>query len=237
MNVIRSLVFYVIFYLGSLVYTSASLIVMPFSTAAFRTVVRGWSRWQRTCLRWIAGIRVNIEGSGPLAGPVLYAIKHESFFEAIDMPALFDLPVVFAKDQLFSIPLWGRAARAYGVVPVERDQGARALRAMIATARAYSETGRPLVIFPEGTRVPHGAEPPLQAGFAGLYKLLGVPVVPVAVDSGPLYHRRWKRPGVVTYRFGEPIPPGLSREEAEARVHAAMNSLNRTEAAGRLADQ
>jgi 1-acyl-sn-glycerol-3-phosphate acyltransferase len=75
--------------------------------------------------------------------------------------------------------------------------------------------------------VPHGTEPPLQAGFAGLYKLLGLPVVPVAVDSGPLYHRRWKRAGVVTYRFGEPVPPGLAREEAEARVHAAMNALNR----------
>ena len=98
---------------------------------------------------------------------------------------------------------------------------------MIASAKSYSETGRPLVIFPEGTRVPHMTEPPLQAGFAGLYKLLNLPVVPVAVNSGPLYHRRWKRSGVVTYRFGEPVPPGLPREEAEARVHAAMNALNR----------
>jgi len=225
--VLRSLLFYPVFYLGSIFYTSASLAASPFDARLFRHFVRGWARWQRTCLRWIVGIRVRIEGSGPVEGPVLYAIKHESFFEAIDMPALFDLPVVFAKDQLFAIPLWGPAARAYGIVPVEREQGARALRAMIAAAKAYSETGRPLVIFPEGTRVPHGAEPPLQAGFAGLYKLLGLPVVPVAVNSGPLYHRLWKRPGTVTYRFGEPIPPGLPRAEAEARVHAAMNALNR----------
>lgn len=227
MSVVRSLVFYPVFYLGSLVYTSASLAALPFHAGLFRRIVRGWARYQRTCLRWIVGIKVRVEGSGPVQGPVLYAIKHESFFEAIDMPALLDLPVVFAKDQLFNIPLWGAAARAYGIVPVERDQGARALRAMIASAKAYSETGRPLVIFPEGTRVPHQSEPPLQAGFAGLYKLLGLPVVPVAVNSGPLYHRRWKRAGVVTYRFGEPVPPGLPRAEAEARVHAAMNALNR----------
>lgn len=227
MNVLRSLAFYAVFYLGSIVITASSLAVLPFNQRLFRHFVRGWPRWQRICARWLLGIEVRIEGSGPVEGPVLYAIKHESFFEAIDLPVLFDLPVVFAKDQLFSIPLWGAAARAYGVVPVERDAGAKALRAMIASAKAYSETGRPLVIFPEGTRVPHGSEPPLQAGFAGLYKLLGLPVVPVAVDSGPLYHRPWKRPGAVTYLFGEPIPPGLSREEAERRVHAAMNALNR----------
>ena len=97
---------------------------------------------------------------------------------------------------------------------------------MIAAARAYLAGGRPLALFPEGTRVPHGATAPLQSGFAGLYKLLGVPVVPVAVNSGPLYHRMWKRSGTVTYRFAEPIPPGLPREEAEARVLAAINALN-----------
>jgi 1-acyl-sn-glycerol-3-phosphate acyltransferase len=74
--------------------------------------------------------------------------------------------------------------------------------------------------------VPHGTRPPLQAGFAGLYKMLGLPVIPVAVDSGPLYNRRWKRHGTIRYCFGAEIPPGLPREEIEARVHAAINALN-----------
>ena len=72
----------------------------------------------------------------------------------------------------------------------------------------------------------HGTQPPLQSGFAGLYKLLGLPVVPVALDSGPCYHRRWKRRGTITIRVGEPIPAGLPRDEIEARVVAAINVLN-----------
>jgi 1-acyl-sn-glycerol-3-phosphate acyltransferase len=97
---------------------------------------------------------------------------------------------------------------------------------MIAAARKLSAEGRPLVILPEGTRVAHGEMPPLQAGFAGLYKMLGLPVVPIAVASGTIYHRRWKRRGTIHIAIGETIPAGLPREEIEARVHAAINALN-----------
>ncbi|MEO7247101.1 MAG: 1-acyl-sn-glycerol-3-phosphate acyltransferase, partial [Novosphingobium sp.] len=71
-----------------------------------------------------------------------------------------------------------------------------------------------------------GERPGLQAGFAGIYKLLALPVVPFAVNSGPLFNRRWKRRGVITYRFGETIPPGLPRDVVEACVHQAINVLN-----------
>ena len=98
---------------------------------------------------------------------------------------------------------------------------------MIRAARAVTAMGRPLVIFPEGTRVPHGEFRKLQSGFAGLYKMLGMPVVPVAVDSGPLYHRKLKRRGKIIYRFGEEIEPGLPRAEIEERVLSAINALNR----------
>jgi 1-acyl-sn-glycerol-3-phosphate acyltransferase len=98
---------------------------------------------------------------------------------------------------------------------------------MMREGRGFASEGRPLAIFPEGTRVPHGAMPPLQSGFAGLYKMLNVPVVPVAVYAGPLYHRRFKRAGEVVYRFFDPIEPGLPRAEIEARVHAAINAFNR----------
>ena len=224
-DTLRSLAFYASFYGGTVVLVLAALIALPLSHGAFHSIVRSWARWHRWCMRVLLGIGVRVEGEVPQQN-VLVAIKHESFFEAIDLPYLLDQPAVFLKVELARIPLWGFASRQYGNVAVERAQGAKALRAMRAAALERTAQGRPLVIFPEGTRVPHGTAPPLQSGFAGLYKLLGLPVVPVAVDSGPLYHRRWKRPGTITLRFGEALPPGLPRAEIEARVRTAINALN-----------
>lgn len=225
MQVLRNLAFYAAFYAGSVYYVLASMLMVLVSPRHLRRFPDAWSRFHRTCMRILLGITVRETGARP-EGPVLYAFKHESFFEAIDLPNALDYPVPFGKQELYEIAGWGRVAKAYGSVTVARDKGAKALRAMLAEARSYVGTGRPLVIFPEGTRVPHGTRPPLQAGFAALYKMLGLPVVPVAVDSGPLYHRLWKRPGTITLHFGEPIEPGLPRPEIEARVHAAINLLN-----------
>jgi 1-acyl-sn-glycerol-3-phosphate acyltransferase len=198
---------------------------LPFGQTPLLYVARNWSAWHRICAKWILRIGVRTEGTAP-HGSVLLAFKHESFFEAIDQPFLFGNPGVFAKAELLRIPLWGFAGVRFGLIGVERDQGARALRAMVSSARHISAQGRPLVIFPEGTRVPHGEQRALQSGFAGLYKLLGLPVVPVAVSSGTCYHRRWKRRGTIIYHFGETIPPGLARADIEARVQSAINALN-----------
>jgi 1-acyl-sn-glycerol-3-phosphate acyltransferase len=222
---LRSLAFYLLFYGGSALLVIASVVAVVAQQRWLAPVVARWGHWHLWCVRHVLGIEVVCEGALPQA-PVLVAIKHESFFEAIDTPRLFAHPAVFAKQELFRIPGWGYSALTYGLIPVAREEGAKALRAMIASAKQRVAAGRPLVIFPEGTRVAPGTQPPLQAGFAGLYKLLGLPVVPIAVDSGRLYHHAVKRPGRITYKVGEAIPAGLPREEIEAKVHAAINVLN-----------
>lgn len=225
MAFIRNLVFYPLFYGFSAMLVIVSVVAIPFGREQLRKVVALWGRWHLWCVQNILDITIVQEGVIP-DEPVLIAVKHESFFEAIDMPRLFGFPTVFAKRELFLIPGWGTSARIYGLIPVARDKGAGALRAMIATAKLRIGEGRPLVIFPEGTRVKHGDCPPLQSGFAGIYKLLGLPVVPIAVDSGPLYHGFIKQPGTITYRIGEKIPAGLKRDEIEERVRHAINFCN-----------
>ena len=85
LDVIRSLVFYPVFYVGSIPYVIGAAAMMPVDKRIFVAIVTGWSAWHRFCARWLLGIRVRVEGTIP-TGPVIIALRHESFFEAIDLP-------------------------------------------------------------------------------------------------------------------------------------------------------
>lgn len=227
LTAVRSFLFMVVFYTASLFFVLWALAAAWITPAAVTKIATGWSRFHRCSARWLLGQKVVVVGDLP-KGDYLYIVKHESMFETIDLLCLFDKPAIGAKRELLDIPLWGEIARRYGLIPIERTAGASALRSLRAAAKAAREQGRPVCLFPEGTRVPHGESPPLKSGFAGLYSLLRLPVVPIAVDSGRVSPRGkfLKRPGTITYKVGEIVPVGLDRQEAEIRVHAAINALN-----------
>ena len=225
MIVLRNIAFYIAFYVGSLLISGAAAGATYLRPAWVRPLCDAWSGWHHWCVTRLLGISIVETGKRP-DGPALYAIKHESYFEAIAMAHTFEHPAGVAKAELFDLPFWGRAGLAYGLIPVARDQGATALRAMLKAGKSAIADGRPIVIFPEGTRVPHGDRRALRSGFAGLYKLFRLPVVPVAIDSGPIYRNLLKPKGTITWHFGEVIEPGLDREEVERRVYEGINALN-----------
>ena len=225
MQLFRSILYALIFYPATALFVLAGIGATLFGPSATRALVSSWTRFHHQLARSLLGIRSEVQGEIP-PGAVLIAVKHQSMYETLEMVRIGRTPVIVLKRELSRIPLFGWLTRRYGVIPVDRSAGSKALREMVAAGRAATEAGRPVIIYPEGTRVAPGQAPPLRSGFAGLYRALGLPVVPVAVDSGRLWGRGIrKRPGVVHFRIGETVPPGLKREQVEARVHEAINSL------------
>ena len=228
MTLIRSLLFNLIFYPGTLLYVLTGLAVSPLGETPMRAVVHAWSNFHFWLARHLIGIDERFEGPIPNF-PCLIAIKHQSMYEAVATLRVFQTPIVVMKRQLSHMPLFGWITQIYGVIGVDRQAGASALRNLITAGKAAAASGRTVIIFPEGTRVPVGEQPDLKPGFAALYRAMGLPVVPVAIDAGLVWPKGFlKYPGTVTWRVGESIKPGLPRTEIESRVYAAINVLDKT---------
>jgi len=225
MAALRSLLYAAIFYPATVLWVLAGLVATLFGRKPTLAVVLSWADLHHWLARHVLGIRLHVEGEIP-TGPQLVAVKHQSMLETLQMVRLMHLPIIVMKKELGNIPLFGLMTRRYGVIAVERTAGAKALRNLVEEGREAIASGRPVVIYPEGTRVRVGETPPLKSGFAALYRALGLPVVPVAVDSGRLWGRGFvHRSGTVTLKIGKAIPAGLPRREIEARVHAGINAL------------
>lgn len=227
MSFARSLAYTLAFYLGGAPIVVAAALAGLAGQPALIRMAQVWARYHYWCVRMFLNIRVVVDGELPQRDAIV-AIKHESALDTIELLRLFHLPAVVMKAELFDIPVWGRVAAMHGSIPVARETGATALRRMLRAAKDAVADRRPIIIFPEGSRVAHGERPPIKPGIVGIYKSLGVPIVPVALDSGCLWKRRSfvKRAGIVTLKVGEPIPPGLPREEVETRIHEGINALN-----------
>jgi 1-acyl-sn-glycerol-3-phosphate acyltransferase len=218
----RSLCFNVGWYVGSAIIAVAGspILLLP------RRVVVGWARlWIAFVLGWLritCRLSHRVVGLENLPkGPVIIACKHQSSWETMAFTLLFpDIAIVLKRELLF-IPIIGWAMARAGNIAVARGDGASALRGLIKQAKQAIAEGRSIVIFPEGTRVAPGDSRPYQIGVAALYRQLGVPVVPVALNSGVFWGRRKfiKHPGVITVEVLPPIAPRLARADFMATLH------------------
>ena len=212
---VRSIVFNVLFYLNTLVYLVIALPTFFMPYRAILAVATAWGRSNLVLLRAVAGIDYEIRGREKLPkGPIIVAPKHQSAWETFSLLQLFDNPVFIVKRELQWIPIFGWLMIKGRMVPVNRGARSQALAAMIERVRIELALGRQLVIFPEGTRRPAGAEPRYKFGVAHLYAAEGVPCVPIALNSGLFWPRRSirLRPGTVLVEILDPIQPGLDKD-------------------------
>ncbi len=218
---LRSLVFNVVFYLNLAVFLLGGLWVMLGTRRFAIRALQLWARVSGWWLRIIAGIDCEVVGLDRVPpGPVLVAAKHQSAWDTFALLPLFDDPAMVLKRELMWIPVYGWFARKFGMIGVDRNAGPRALRRLVADARACIAEGRQIVIFPEGTRRPPDSPPDYKPGVAALYAALGVPCVPIALNSGLYWPRRrfLRHPGTIRVEVLEPIPPGLDRKRFVAEL-------------------
>ena len=217
---VRSIVFNVLFYLNTLVYLVIALPTFFMPYRAILAVAKSWGRTNLVLLR-VAGIDCEIRGREKIPqGPLIVAAKHQSAWETFALISLFDNPLFIVKRELQWIPIFGWLMIKGRMVPIDRSAGSQALSTMTKRARVELSAGRQLIIFPEGTRRPAGAEPRFKFGVAHLYASTGVPCVPIALNSGLFWPRRSirLRPGTVLVEILDPIQPGLDKDEFFERL-------------------
>ncbi|MCM2293482.1 1-acyl-sn-glycerol-3-phosphate acyltransferase [Allorhizobium sp. BGMRC 0089] len=223
MLALRSLLFNLLFYANLIVrmiVLSPIYFLLP-RKRAYDSIVKAWARSNHWLMRVIVGMTFEIEGleNIPKGGYIL-APKHQSFWDTYALLPVLDDPVYILKRELMAIPLFGWYAKKQRMIPVNRSaRGREMLKVMKRTAEEM-KSGRQLIIYPEGTRRPPGAEPDYKYGIARLYRDLKVPVVPVALHAGLFWPRRslMRYPGHYKVRILPPIAPGLDPDTFFARL-------------------
>ena len=231
---VRSLLFNVAFYANTILWI---IVLIPFVLAPRRTflgVVKLWGRSSIWLLRVLVGTTLEFRGVERIPrGGLLVASKHQSFLETFALVTRFDDFTFILKRELMWIPFFGWYLMKAAQVPIDRKAGSQALPAMNERARAEAARGRQVLIFPEGTRRAPGAPPAYKFGVAHLYANLGVPCLPVAINTGLFWPRRrfMRYPGTAVIEFLEPMPPGEPREvffdELRRRIEGACERLLR----------
>jgi 1-acyl-sn-glycerol-3-phosphate acyltransferase len=228
LNLVRSLAFNVLFYLNTLFWLIVGIptFLLPYRTTVW--VAKSWGRVNLVLLRVVAGIDHEIRGREKIPpGALIVASKHQSAWETFALLPLFDNPTFILKRELQLIPVFGWLTIKGRMVPVDRKKGSQALVAMTDRARVELNDGRQIIIFPEGTRRPAGAEPRYKYGVAHLYAAGGVPCLPVALNSGVFWPRRRSlrlRPGTVVVEILDPIAPGLDKDVFFARLQDTIET-------------
>jgi 1-acyl-sn-glycerol-3-phosphate acyltransferase len=221
---LRSALFNVFFFGSTVVLTLPAWVVSFGAPHRALAWARLWARVQIGAAGIICGIRMEVQGRENLpSGAALIASRHESAFDILAWIVLVPECCFVVKRELGRIPLFGSLIERAGMILVDRAAGTAAMRTLLRGGDRAKAEGRQIVIFPEGTRVDPAAHPPLQPGVAALAARTGLPVVPVATDSGRCWGKRAfrKRAGTIHIRIAPPLPAATGRDAVLSALHLA----------------
>ncbi|MBO1323781.1 1-acyl-sn-glycerol-3-phosphate acyltransferase [Acetobacter sp. TBRC 12305] len=211
MVVLRSILFNVVAFVLTGVMGVGAFPIRWFMRAKALAYAKLWSRAVLWLFRTLCGVQVRVTGleNLPASGPALIASQHQSAFDTLVWMLLLPRPCYVMKGELRRIPLLGPMLVLAGMMPIERAAGAKALRLLLHGTDRAIKAGRQIVIFPEGTRTLPGEHVALKPGIAAMSSHVGLPVIPVATNSGLFWGRNafFKRPGVLQVAIGPAVGP------------------------------
>ncbi len=227
MTILRSLAFAIVFFGGTFCLSVVGTVFALLAPARVPAFAVAWGRLGVWSARVLCNIKVEVTGWENLPdGPALLASRHQSAFDTMVWFVLLPRCCYVLKQELLRIPLMGRLMSGSGMIPVDREGGANAIRTLIKDGKRAAEADKQIVIFPEGTRAEPGTLLPLQPGVAALAAGTGLPVIPVLTDSGRCWGRRafHKHPGTIHIVIRPAIPRGLKREALMHRLRQELET-------------
>lgn len=224
---LRSLIFNLAFMLITMVLGTFGILTFPAPLGWHRAIQRLWSKLCLGAAKSIVGIDLQIEGRENIpSGSVIFACKHQSAWETVMFAHVFCPCVFVLKKELLYVPIFGWFGALTHQIVLNREGGAAAVRHLIAEGKRVRSEGRSVILFPEGSRMAPGTQPPLLPGVVAMARYLDMPVVPVALNSGRLWGKRafLKYPGVVSVKIMPAIAKDISKQALLDALHTAINT-------------
>ena len=232
---IRSVLFSIIFFLGIIFISILFLpaLIMPKKVVLFGGKLMGL--WTKICLKKILSTEIIIKGKEniPQNQKFFIAASHQSMFETFFLQIVFDSPIFILKKELLLIPVFGWYLKKIGSISINRNKVAKEnIGFFDIILKTVKETNRPLIIFPQATRVLPTERPPFKKGVARIYDELKICCQPVAINSGYVWPKRGpKIPNKkITISILKPLEIGLSKEDfieiLEKNIYLELNLIN-----------
>ena len=218
--------FSIIFYSGVVFVCIIFLpsLIMPKSISIFGGKLLG--HWSRFCVKFFLSTEIKIVGKENISSKEKFfiACTHQSAFETFYLQAIFKGPKFILKKELIKIPIFGWYLKKIGSIAVERNKISKEKLNLLNQIKISSQDGRPIVIFPQGTRTEPHERPSFKKGVSRIYTELNMNCLPVTVNSGEVWPKsgRLSKNRNITISILEPIRPGLESKEFLNSLQSVM---------------
>lgn len=226
---LRQILFNIAFYGFTIIYCILLTPTMLLPLRPYNVCLKSYFQIVHLIEKYILGLDFELRGAEniPQSGGFIVAAKHYSAYETMKMHLLFDDPAIIMKKELSYIPLWGWLAMKSKMIFIDRGSRDVAIKSIVNGAKRVEKEGRPLIIFPQGTRVAITDTPdkkPYKGGILRMYEATSQPILPLATNSGIYWKKKafFKYPGTVIFEALPLIPADVDSKIMMEKLQSTL---------------